>query len=277
MNSVLHSSKADPSAAVDAQLSDAKRSDSQEPATTDDFPALRAIVEGTAGSTGEEFFRNLVRHLAAAIDAHHAFVAEFADVNSRVRTLAYWAQDHIRENQEWDLAGTPCQDVLRGSICHHPVGVKDLFPFDRDLLEMGIESYLGVPLCDATGGVLGHLAVFDERPMPAEPRRLYTFRIFAARAAAELTRFARSEKLALRERTAFPRSVRGGADCLRPGGPRVTLHVASRGRGSRILGLTSDDVVGTLGTSLVANTPDAQPPCPRSIGVHQPRHGYARG
>ncbi len=88
MNSVLHSSKANTCTTVDAQLSDAKRSDSQEPATTGDFPAIRAIVEGTAGSTGEEFFRNLVRHLAAATDAHHAFVAEFADVNTRVRTLA---------------------------------------------------------------------------------------------------------------------------------------------------------------------------------------------
>ena len=32
-----------------------------------DFAVLRAIVEGTAGNTGEEFFRSLVRHLAQAI------------------------------------------------------------------------------------------------------------------------------------------------------------------------------------------------------------------
>ena len=40
--------------------------------------ALRAIVEGTAHGTGEEFFQTLVRHLARAVDAHYAFVAEFA-------------------------------------------------------------------------------------------------------------------------------------------------------------------------------------------------------
>jgi hypothetical protein len=33
-----------------------------EPVTSDDIPALRAIVEGIAQSTGEEFFQNLVRH-----------------------------------------------------------------------------------------------------------------------------------------------------------------------------------------------------------------------
>ena len=39
-----------------------------------------------------------------------------------------------------------------------------------------MESYLGVPLLDGDGEVLGHLAVFDERPMPVEPRRLFIFR-----------------------------------------------------------------------------------------------------
>jgi GAF domain-containing protein len=47
---------------------------------------------------------------------------------------------------------------------------------------------LGVPLRDPHGTVLGHLAVFDDRPTPEEPRKLLTIRIFAARAAAELVR-----------------------------------------------------------------------------------------
>lgn len=36
---------------------------------------------------------------------------------------------------------------------------------------MGIESYLGVPLQSADGRRLGHPAVSDDRPVPAEPRR----------------------------------------------------------------------------------------------------------
>ena len=42
--------------------------------------SLRAIVEGTAESTGEAFFHSLVEHLAAAIGVQYAFVAEFAAV-----------------------------------------------------------------------------------------------------------------------------------------------------------------------------------------------------
>ena len=40
--------------------------------------------------------------------ALHAVVAEFADVNTRIRTLAFWARDRIVDNIEYEYAGTPC-------------------------------------------------------------------------------------------------------------------------------------------------------------------------
>jgi PAS domain S-box-containing protein len=153
----------------------------------DELAALRAIVEGTARHTGQEFFQSLVRHLAEAIGSHYAFVAVFAG-GTRVHTLAFWLRDRIADNIEWDVIGTPCEDVVRGNLCHYPAGVRQRFPEDKRSVDWGIESYLGVPLRDAQGRHLGHLAVFDERPMPAEPRKLFIFRIFAARAAAELER-----------------------------------------------------------------------------------------
>src|SRR5207253_7443079 len=148
--------------------------------STDELAALRAIVEGTARHTGQEFFQSLVRHLAAAVGTHYAFVAAFAG-GMTARTLAFWFRGRITDNIEWDVTGTPCEDVVRGNLCHHPAGVSPQFPADRLLVDWGIESYLGVPLCDARGRHLGHLAVLSERPMPAEPHKLFTFRIFAAR------------------------------------------------------------------------------------------------
>jgi PAS domain S-box-containing protein len=162
--------------------------------SSDELAALRAIVEGTARHTGQEFFQSLVRHLAAAIGTRYAFVAEFAG-GTMARTLAFWSRDRITDNIEWDMIGTPCEDVVRGNLCHYPAGVSQRFPGDKLSVGWSIESYLGVPLVDAQGRHLGHLAVFDERPMPDEPRKLFIFRIFAARAAAELERLQYEERL----------------------------------------------------------------------------------
>src|SRR5258708_22447967 len=71
------------------------------PSTSNDeeIIALRAIVEGTARSTGEGFFESLVRHLATAIRVSLAFVAEFAGVATRVPTLAYLSKGELREHE----------------------------------------------------------------------------------------------------------------------------------------------------------------------------------
>jgi formate hydrogenlyase transcriptional activator len=228
--------------------------DPVEPADRAELAALRAIVEGTARHTGEAFFRSLVRNLSAATGVPNAFVAEFAGVRTRVRTLALWKAGAVLPNDEWDLSGTPCEEVLNGNLCHHPMGVRHKFPTDPGSAD--VESYLGVPLRDATGVVLGHLAVFDTRPMPAEPRLLYTFQIFAARAAAELDRL-RMDRM-LRESEARFRDLFEEAPIAYVHEDLQSRFIRANRTALRVLGLTPEEAVGTVGMSLVPDTPDAQ-------------------
>ena len=150
----------------------------------DDLHALRAVVEGTAAGTGQDFFRSLVRHLAEAIDVHYAGVAEFTGPQLG-RALALWDRDHVVEGGDFDITNTPAAEVLRSGLAHFPTGVSQRFPGRAFLAERCVDSYLAVPFYGDGGHALGLLSVFDERPMPAEPRRLFILRIFAARAAAE--------------------------------------------------------------------------------------------
>ena len=215
-----------------------------------DVAVLRAIVEGTAHATGEAFFQSLVKNLATATDTAYAFVAEFADMKTRARTIAYWAKDHFHQNVQWELAGTPCEEVVRGELCHHPHGVSQIFPDDRPMVELGIESYLGVPLKDADGIVLGHLAVFDQRPMPEEARRLFIFKIFAARAAAELQRLRMNE--ALQESEKRFRDLFDEAPIAYVLEDTETRFVKANQAAMKLLGLKLEDIPGTFGMSLVA-------------------------
>ena len=73
----------------------------------DDLEILPLVVEGTVGSTGEEFFKDLVSHLATAIGVPFAAISEFTGDGARVRTRALWPRGRIEENFEYDLDGTP--------------------------------------------------------------------------------------------------------------------------------------------------------------------------
>jgi signal transduction histidine kinase/DNA-binding NarL/FixJ family response regulator len=151
---------------------------------------LRLIVEGTASVTGEEFFRSLVRSLSTALNVRYALVSGCIDSPpTRVCTYAFWQGNEFGENAEYDLYGTPCEQIFSGQGCQYfPEGVQALFPLEKELVEMEAESYAGIPLLSSGGDLLGHLAVLDDKVFGDEPRHTAILEIFAARAAAEIER-----------------------------------------------------------------------------------------
>jgi PAS domain S-box-containing protein len=152
------------------------------------------ILEGTANETGERFFAALVKNLAKALRTHGAWVTEYLQESRRLRALAFWMDGQWIQDYQTDLAGTPCEQVIdTANLVHFPDRLLELFPDDRDVTNIGAVSYMGIPLKDTDGRILGHMAVIDRRPMPEEPRVLALFNIFAARATAEMQRL-RAEK-----------------------------------------------------------------------------------
>ncbi len=150
---------------------------------------LQHLAEGTAAVTGSDFFRSLVHHLASALDVYYAFVTQCTDESlTRVRTRAVWMGKKFGENFEYTLAGTPCENVINGTVCYYPNSLQTLFPSDVGLQEWGTESFLGIPIRDSYQNVLGHIAIFDREPMAEKPHGLSVLKIFAARAGAEMER-----------------------------------------------------------------------------------------
>ena len=175
---------------------------------------LKKIVEGTATETGEGFFSALVKNLALALDVPAAWVTENIDESRQFMIRAFWLDGKLTENEELKPEGTPCEAVLvEGRMVHVPDGIEEVFPNDPDLEPLGIESYVGVPFQDKDGHVLGHLAVFDRRPMPESEEKLAIIRIFAARAASELRRI-RAEALVRKREEKLSRLLNTAPDAI---------------------------------------------------------------
>ena len=177
--------------------------------------ALKKIVEGTATHTGGEFFRSLVKNLAEALDAHGVWVSEFIPDTKRLRALAFWMDGEFVEQYEYSVEGTPCEPSLKhDGLFHIADNIVDLFPTDRsDLEAKGAVSYLGFPLKDEEGVILGHLALLDNKPMEEIPEAFAIFRIFASRAEAELRRHRYEQRLIEKESKLY-RLVNGMMDAM---------------------------------------------------------------
>jgi PAS domain S-box-containing protein len=219
--------------------------------------ALRQIVEGVEAKVGEQFFPALVQQLAKVLNVRYAFVSEFCADRSKVRTLAFWAGERFEPNFEYAIAHTPCELVLAGELYHCAEKVADQFPLHRkELEEIHVESYLAIPVTSANGQILGHLAVMDTKRMELAQLDLSVFKVFGARAGAEL------------ERLLMERQLKDNEQRLRDLFDEAPIAYVNEGLDSRFiranktalrtLGITAEDVDGTYGKSFIPDTPDAQ-------------------
>jgi len=155
-----------------------------------------------------------VKNLAKALTTHGAWVTEYIEECRKLRALAFWLDGQWIHGWEMGIDGTPCQQVIENArLVHFPDNLVNLFPGDPDVQSTRAMSYMGVPLLGVDGSILGHLAVLDTRPMPSEPRGLALFRIFAARATAELQRL-RAEAAVREREEKLGRLIDGAMDAI---------------------------------------------------------------
>ena len=156
---------------------------------------LQKLVTGTAAVTGADFFVELVRHIAEALDVTYAIVTEH--VNDHLVTLGFWANGSLQPSISYLPAKTPCEISLQEGQYHCEQYVSKIFAEDLDLVTMKAESYLGIALKDDHGSSIGNLCVLDTKPILEIKRAeaIGFLQVFAARASAELQRKNVNEEL----------------------------------------------------------------------------------
>lgn len=256
---------------------------------------LRVIAEGTAAAVGDDFFRSLARCAAQALGARYAFVAEtLSELESR--SLAFWEGADFGAGFSYRFPGTPCKRVAEGYVCSTASGLADKYPEDLWLRQIHAESYIGVPMKNAQGRTIGHIAVLHTEPMEPTEEDIATLKIFAARGCAELERKQAdeqlraaheelrrlAEELSARKIAELEQQKQQITDQLREAGKALdaseerfrdlfdeapiayvleetdTRFVRVNRTAMRILGITPEQVAGSYGKDFVPDTPEAQ-------------------
>jgi len=147
---------------------------------------IKAIHDGTIHITGEQYLSNLVCHLSKILDQRYTFIAQ---INAGIsQTLAFCKDGKISDNFSYSLEGSPCENVVAGDICYYPKNATQVFPHEEGMKRMGVESYIGTPIPDATGQVQGLLVIMHDQPMEDIPLLTRVLEVCADRVGAEMSR-----------------------------------------------------------------------------------------
>ena len=171
---------------VGRDISDMKRSEE----------SIRIISDLTAGLSGPQFFNTLVSNMVELLNVDIAFIGEWnKDHPEVIRTSSVCRKGKIIEDFEYELRDTPCANVFGKELCIFPKEIQKMFPKDLMLIDMGIESYAGMPLFGKGKRPIGILVVLHSKPLE-DPEMLKShLKAFSVRAAAELERKKNDEKL----------------------------------------------------------------------------------
>ncbi len=145
------------------------------------------MVLGVSMATGGAFFDTLVEHLTRALRVEYAWVGELVQVAAGVPHVRMVAAEGM-ESVTYPLAGTPCEQVIRGEPCFIADRVAELYPADDSLGRLGVRGYAGTPLYSASGEVIGLIAVMTRKPIEHAQFASGVIQVFTSRAAAELER-----------------------------------------------------------------------------------------
>jgi signal transduction histidine kinase/PAS domain-containing protein len=156
--------------------------------------AVLAVLEGTGPTTGSEFLARLVRHLCGACEVRVAVVVEpHPHDPSEARTAAAWVGGRLAEPAALTARTGLARELLSGGRAFAPAAARARHPADPLLFQLRAEAFAAEPLVDGSGGVLGFLALADDRPFAADTDVRALLKALAPRAAVELG-LARAER-----------------------------------------------------------------------------------
>ena len=148
---------------------------------------LQALVKSTVGTTGQDCFDKTVEILCEWLKADCAIIGEITD-ESTVRVVSMQLDGEMIHDYTYSLEGTPCADVVEKGCCTYPEGVSTLFPDDDDLVKLKAEGYVGTPLRDKDGTIIGVLCAISRRKLRLPKEAVDVMSIIAARIASEIER-----------------------------------------------------------------------------------------
>ncbi len=150
--------------------------------------ALLAIANFVSRDHGEHCFDALVEFASHQFEVDYVHIALLEPDRTHVRVVAGFLDGKpLDPGYVYALPGTPCENVLQRAHKCYVDRVQQRFPLDQDLVQLHAEGYIGEPIIDSNGQVLGLIVLVSRRPLPDSQDNAAGLRILAARAGAYLS------------------------------------------------------------------------------------------
>lgn len=148
--------------------------------------------------TNTSYLSTLAEFIGTLLELDYVLIDKYSkEVPDIAETVAIYTTKGFTPNIKYNLEGTPCHNVIGCKLCTYNSNVKELFPNDSLLVEMNVDSYIGIPLWDNKGEAIGLIAVMDSKLISDSKTIELALQVIAAKASLELEKIIYENKLKL--------------------------------------------------------------------------------
>lgn len=161
-----------------------------------DYSRFKEIFDNLSELKGEACFKALVNRLVVSLKVNTAWISEYHNTSDSLKSLSFIYKNKYQRNISYSSRATICGQVLDDrSLLKIESGLLDEFPQSKTYLErFKPQAYLGAPLHDLDGKLIGVLALSHTTGLQFDEKSLEIFRLFAEKSAVALQKHKREEE-----------------------------------------------------------------------------------
>lgn len=136
---------------------------------------------------GEMFFESLGKFLWNKFELDYIFIDHIPNkIEKNAETIIFLINGCICENISYDLMHTPCEKVYGKKMCCYTENVQTIFPKDKMLSELNVQSYIGIPLWDSENNPIGLIGMMGTKHIHEKDIMEIVLKIVSIKASQEL-------------------------------------------------------------------------------------------
>lgn len=150
--------------------------------------AITTLNSRLLSELGKNFLKQFVLQLSNTLEAEIAYIGLLRKNKKSVSTTSLSINGEIANNFKYKLQHAPCEQVINGNTISISSAARSHFPADKLLENFEIEGYVGLPIYDTKGEIIGLVTALFKHPVPDIHFCESIIQIFTPRAAAEIER-----------------------------------------------------------------------------------------
>lgn len=147
-----------------------------------------ALINNCLKDLSSDYFVDLAQKLCDITQVQTVIIKECNEFPSVfVKTLAFHHDSELKKSIQHSIINILCEKITHNGACFFPSDIQRLYPKDKLLVDLKVESYCSVPITNNALQIIGYIIILHNKPLESKDKYIRILELFSKQIALEIT------------------------------------------------------------------------------------------